>query len=130
MADMLERGAAYLEARRDEVMTRAVVYQRGVARLTIQATVGRTVFEETDANGAYLRTESRDFLVLAADLVVGGAAVRPEAGDRIEEISGDGKTYVYEVLAPGREPCWLFADAYRITLRIHTKQVEAPVKSD
>ncbi|MBE3123763.1 MAG: hypothetical protein IMZ65_03080, partial [Planctomycetes bacterium] len=46
----------------------------------------------------------------------------PERGDRIREPQ-DGKTFVYEVMAPGKEPHYRFSDLYRRTLRIHTKQV-------
>jgi hypothetical protein len=46
----------------------------------------------------------------------------PERGDAIRE-QQDGKVYVYEVMAPGKEACWRWSDPYRQTLRIHTKQV-------
>jgi hypothetical protein len=49
--------------------------------------------------------------------------VLPQRGDRIRETDG-ATTYVYEVLAPGDEPHWHYSDAYRQTLRIHTKQVD------
>ena len=69
------------------------------------------------------KIESRDFLILTADLVLAGAATLPQRGDRIKETSGD-KVYVYEVLAPGKEPHYRFSDPYRKTLRIHSKQVD------
>ena len=37
-------------------------------------------------------------------------------------MQGD-KTFEYEVLAPGKEPCLRYSDPFRKTLRIHTKQV-------
>jgi hypothetical protein len=70
-----------------------------------------------------VRHESRDFLLLAADLVLDGTSTLPQRGDRIYESQGD-QTYVYEVTAPAKEPCWRYSDPYRKTLRIHTKQVE------
>ena len=103
-------------------MTRPVTYQRGTASVEVQATVGRTVFETADDYGVVQHSESRDFLILAADLVLDGAAVLPERGDRIRE-TASGKVYVYEVMAPGKEPPWRWSDLYRRTLRIHTKQV-------
>ena len=45
MTDLLGQGAAWLEGMRHRHMTRPVVYQRGALAVTIQATVGRTVFE-------------------------------------------------------------------------------------
>jgi hypothetical protein len=122
MADLLEWGSAWLDTMRSKHLTRPVTYQRGAAAVEIAATVGRTVFELADAYGVVERTESRDFLVMTGDLVIGGAGVLPERGDRIRETAGD-KVYVYEVMAPGKEPCWRFGDDYRRTLRIHTKQV-------
>lgn len=124
MADLLEQGTAWLEGMRHRHMTRPVVYQRGAQSVEVQATVGRTVFEAADAYGVVERTESRDFLILTADLVLDGQVVLPERGDRIRETQ-DGKVYVYEVMAPGKEPCYRFSDVYRQTLRIHTKQVAA-----
>jgi len=122
VADLLEHGAAWLEGMRKAHASRPVLYERGAASVEVQATVGRTLFEVTDDYGVVQRTESRDFLILAADLVLGGAAVLPERGDRVRETQ-DGRTYVYEVMAPGKEPPWRFSDAYRRTLRVHTKQV-------
>ena len=40
----------------------------------------------------------------------------------IRETDG-GKTYEYEVMAPGNDPCWRWSDDYRRTLRIHTKLI-------
>jgi hypothetical protein len=103
-------------------LAHTVTYLRGDQSVDVPATVGRTDFEAVDAYGAVERTESRDFLILAADLVLSGAAVLPEPGDRIREVQ-NGKTYVYEVMAPAKEPCWKWSDPYRRTLRIHTKEV-------
>jgi hypothetical protein len=86
------------------------------------ATIGKTTFELDDGYGVLVRHESRDFLVLAADLVLAGVPVIPQRGDRIEETQGDA-TFVYEVSAPAKEPCWRFSDAFRKTLRIHTKEI-------
>ena len=49
--------------------------------------------------------------------------MEPQAGDKIAEVLG-AELVIYEVMAPGREPCWRYSDPYRITLRIHTKQVD------
>jgi hypothetical protein len=65
---------------------------------------------------------NRDFLVAAADLVLGGNEIEPQAGDKIRE-TVDGTTYVYEVMAPKGEPVWRWADGCRVLRRIHSKQV-------
>lgn len=120
--DLLEHGAAWLEDQRTRHLSRMVTYLRGTDSVDIVATIGQTTFEQADEYGVVHRTESRDFLVLAADLVLGGNATLPQAGDRIRETAGD-QTFIYEVMAPGGEPPWRYSDPYRRTLRIHTKHV-------
>ncbi len=122
MPDLLEQGATWLDEQRHAHLTRTVTYERGADSVQVQATIGRTVFEQADEYGAIHRIESRDFLVRAADLVLGGTQTLPQAGDRIRETDG-GVTHVYEVMAPGTEPPWRYSDAYRRVLRVHTKHV-------
>ncbi len=122
MTDLLEQGAAWLDAQRHEHMTRSVVYERGAESIDIAATVGRTEFEQTDEYGVVQRLESRDFLIRTAELVLGGQRVLPQAGDQIREISGN-QMHRYEVMGPGGAPPWRYSDAYRLTLRIHTKHI-------
>ena len=122
MADLLQKGSDWLEGMRTAYASRPVVYVRGTDSVEVPATVGKTVFRLDKGYGAIERVEARDYLVLAVDLVLGGAAALPKAGDRIRETEGD-KAFVYEVMAPGGEPCWRWSDPYRRTLRIHTKHV-------
>ena len=93
-----------------------------IFHLKVAATVGKTVFRLDKGYGVQERIESRDYLILAADLQIGGTPALPKPGDQVRETE-DGKTFVYEVLAPGNEPCWRYSDLYRVTLRIHTKLV-------
>ncbi len=125
MADLLQQGSAFLEAKRHQHMTRSVTYLRGADSVQLQATVGRTLFEQTDQFGVIQRIESRDYLVRAVDLVfVAGQQALPQVGDRIREPAGTG-ALIYEVMAPGAsggaEPPFRFSDPERTTLRIHTK---------
>jgi hypothetical protein len=122
MTDLLEQASAWLDRMRARHMVRPVTYCRGKQSVEVQATLGRTVFEIADAYGVVEQSESRDFLILACDLVLGGTQTLPERGDRVWETQ-EGKTFVYEVMAPGKEPHYRFSDVYRRTLRIHTKQV-------
>lgn len=123
MPDLLQKSSAWLEDQRTKFLTQSVVYQRGTDTVELPATIGTTVFQIDDGAGALLRIESRDYLIRAVDLVLGGNAILPKRGDRIRETSGT-QVFVYEVVAPGDEPCWRWSDAYRQTLRIHTKQVD------
>ena len=123
MADLLQKASAWLEDQRTKFLTQSVVYQRGTDTAPVPATVGQTVFQIDDGAGALLRIESRDYLIRAVDLVLGGNAILPKRGDRIREAVG-AQVFVYEVVGPGDEPCWRWSDSYRQTLRIHTKQVD------
>lgn len=122
MADLLEIGSQWLQSQRKLHATRTVTYRRGTATVTVQATVGRTVFEQEDGNGAIVRMQVRDYLIDAADLVLGGQPTLPECGDRITETVGTTQ-FIYEVMPLGTEPHWRYSDPYRQTLRIHTKHI-------
>jgi len=123
VADMLEQAAGWLDGQRMAHLSRPVQYCRGGDSVQVAATVGKTVFEIDDGYGAVERFESRDFLIPAAGLVLGGAETLPQPGDRIKETTGT-KVMVYEVMAPGKEPCWRWSDPYRRTLRVHAKQID------
>lgn len=125
MPDMLAQGLAWLEDQRHAHLTRQVVYERGGETIEVLATIGRTLFEQVDASGGVVQKfESRDFLVRASDLVLGGRPTLPKSGDRIRETSGE-QVVVYEVLTPlgGNEPPYRYSDPNRRTLRIHTKHI-------
>lgn len=123
MADLLQTASDWLHDRQKQHASRLVTYERGAATVAVQATIGRTIFEIDDEIGVVHKIESRDFLIHAADLVLSGSAVLPERGDRVRETDGT-TTYIYEVMAPGKEPHYRYSDAYRKRFRIHTKQVE------
>ncbi|MBL7044310.1 MAG: hypothetical protein ISR77_37135 [Pirellulaceae bacterium] len=123
MTDILQRGSDWLQDQRHKHATRTVTYERGVDTVDLAGTIGRTIFEIDNGHGLLERIESRDYLVLAIDLVLGGSLVLPQRGDRIREAQ-NGTTYVYEVMSPGKEPHWRWSDPYRKTLRIHTKQID------
>jgi hypothetical protein len=122
VADLLEGASAWLDAQRLKFMSRTVSYCRGKDSADVRAAIGKTVFEVDSGYGILERIESRDYLIPASDLVLASQVTLPLSGDRIRETQ-DGKAYVYEVMAPGKEPHFRFSDPYRRTLRIHTKHV-------
>ena len=124
MIDLLQKASEWLENKRTKYATCVVTYARGSQTAQVPATVGKTVFEVDEGFNILLRYEARDFLILTVDLVLGGIKTLPQKGDRIYETQDD-TIYTYEVLAPGKEPCWRFSDPWRKTLRIHTKQTAA-----
>jgi hypothetical protein len=123
VADLLAQASVWLENQRQRHLTQTVVYQRGSNTVSVLATIGATIFRIDDGAGALLRVEARDYLITAADLVVGGSPIVPRRGDRIRETFGS-QTFIYEVSAPGDEPEWRWSDPYRQTYRIHTQQVD------
>jgi len=123
MADLLEKASSWLQSQRTRHCSKKVTYVRGELSIEVDATIGRTIFQSDDGAGAVIRFESRDFLILAADLVLAGQVILPEEGDQIRESAGE-RVYVYEVSAPEGEMAWRYNDPYRQTLRIHSKQVE------
>lgn len=122
MTDLLERGAAWLDQQRSRHLTRTVTYLRGTDSAELPATIGQTTFEQADEYGVIHRTQSRDYLISAADLVLVGTVEQPKAGDRIRETVG-AQVFLYEVMAPGGEPPWRYSDPHRNTLRVRTKFV-------
>lgn len=122
MTDMLATGAVWFESMRVKFMTVPVTYCRDAATAEVRATIGKTVFEVAREYGVFEKYISRDYIVAAGELILNDNPVLPVRGDQIRETQG-GKTYVYEVMAPGNEPCWRWSDSYRRSLRIHTKQV-------
>jgi len=119
----MQQGAALIGAARKAQFATAIEYARGEQTVALTATVGRSVFELVDRDGFPIRSETRDYLFLAAELVLGGQLTTPQDGDVIRE-AGDGAVYVHEVMAPGDEPNWRFSDAGRSLLRVHTKQTD------
>ena len=123
MPDVLRNGSDWLADQLKEHASRPVAYRRGADEVSVQATIGRTLLKLDDGyGGVRMEWTDRDFLIHADDLVLNGNAVLPERGDLIRETQG-GKTFVYEVMAPGKEPAWRWSDVFRKVLRIHAKQV-------
>ena len=126
MEDLLRWGSDWLEEVRNKLLARPVTYVRGTQTVDVPASIGRTVFRLDKGYGVTERYEARDFLILSRDLRLGGTPALPQRGDRIREPEGC-RTFVYEVMAPGNEPHYRYADAFRKTLRIHTKLVSTEV---
>jgi len=122
MTDLLQTGSQWLEGMRHSHASHSVTYHRDAANVTLNATVGTSTFEIATTNGIE-PYETRDFLVRTADLILSGSPVTPARGDRIKEVL-NGDTVIYEVMSPGTEPPWRYSDGDRLTMRIHTKQVD------
>lgn len=124
MASLLDKASAMLDRVRRSHLSRTVTYARGDAFRELLAAVGSTQFERRDDYGNVTSLiESRDFIITAADLILGGQPATPMPGDTISE-ADDGTTRVYEVLSQGTAQPWRWSDQSRRTMRIHTKLVQ------
>jgi len=121
---VLRNGLSWLTAILQQQAAVSVTYRRGSDETAgITAIVGRTEFEATDDEGGVLRSQSRDYLIAPADLVIDGSQTLPNVGDKILETVGS-ETHLYEVLTLGVEGHWRWSDPFRTLMRIHTRQVE------
>lgn len=118
-ANLLRRGANWLDQQRASHLTSPVIYRRdGVADLPVSATTGSTRYEVGDAyGGTTVQAQVTDFLILALDLAVAG--IEPQPGD---VIVADGIRN--EVMAMGEDASgWRWSGPAKTTYRIHTKQI-------
>jgi hypothetical protein len=120
MPDLLHFGLDWLAGKLKEHASRTVVYRRGGNQVSVQATIGRTLMKIAVDEGVRMEWTDRDFLIVAADLVLAGNRIDPLRGDQVIDAGR-----VYEVMAPGGEPPWRWSDPFGHMLRIHTKFVEA-----
>jgi hypothetical protein len=124
---LLARGQAMLNRTFQGMEGVAVTYTRlvgGVERsVELTAWRGNTIFAGRTEQDVSVQWGERDYLVLAADLVLPTTgATTPHAGDRLTEtVSGR----VYEVASPDTgEPAWRPSDDRNDTrYRIHAKRV-------
>lgn len=124
MADVLKDASDWLGSMFIAHASRSVVYARGGDSVTLVASVGRTVHEVMNNLGIIVATESRDFIVTAADIEIDGSVVEPRSGDRITDTQGS-VDYVYEVMPFGKDSrTFRYCDADHSYLRIHTKEVD------
>ncbi len=123
MADLLEQGVSWLDGMRETHLSRAVTYQRGVESIDLAATSGSTTYEVADEAGVIVQAKATDFIVSAEALVLGGAATKPQVGDRIRLPSAT-KVLIFEVLDLGGAGHYRPSDPHGKMLRIHAKQVD------
>ena len=118
VSNILKAGTQWLSDMRIKHMSEAITYKRSSSTVTVMGTPGKTDYDVADESGLRVGSQVTDFLIIAADLILGGTATTPQHGDQII-FSGS----VYEVLNLPGDGCWRYSDPYKIALRIHTKQV-------
>ncbi len=98
----------------------SVTYTRGDRAVALVAVPSTTEFE-VETGDIIETAQSRDFSILASDLVLGGFATLPERGDTIRETI-DGVEQTHDVRAPAGSVHFRYLDPYRKVLKIHTTQ--------
>ena len=121
-SNLLRQGSEFLQTQRHTFMTDEVTYRRGLQSVVVKATVGKSEFELADESGFTIKTSVQDFLLMAADLILGGSTVTPKLGDQIE-MTRNSISVIFEVLTLPNGECWRYSDPFGKTLRIHTRQV-------
>ena len=112
--DLLGSAAEWLNEQCEKCLSVPVEYiPRNGTPLTVNATLGRTLFRAENEYGVTVRIESRDFLIRASFL-----PGEPQRGDRILYAGRE-----FEVLAPNSEGVWRWSGPQHITRRIHTKEI-------
>ena len=97
-------------------------YARGNDSVAIKIVPGRSWREVT--RGEFpVRVEQRDCLIIADELKLGGALVKPERHDTITiEIAGVSQTLEVAPLDLNAEP-WEPVDVYGIEIRVHVQLI-------
>lgn len=126
MANMLREGSSFLAQAQKAHASSPVTFKRDEDTVDVQAVIGRTEFQFQDSDGNTVTFQSRDYLILTADLVLGGNEVTPRAGDKILEVAGT-TTFTYEVQSPDGGDVWKYSDPFRQVRRIHTKLIKTEV---
>ena len=123
MSDRLETGVAHLASRLKSHASRQVTYRRGALAVTVLATLDSQLLRTTDRLGnTKVERTDRDFLITAADLVLGSQVVKPQRGDQVDVTFGN-VTERFEVVAVGTDPHWRYEDNHQQVLRVHTKSI-------
>lgn len=124
MADLLRDGMSWLADGLHDQAAQTVTYRRGADTASPKATFGSQLLRTTDGRGnTKIERTERDFIIRAADLVLGGAVTTPRRGDWIDVTFGD-VVERFEVMSPTKgEAPWRYSDPYQQMLRVHTKFV-------
>ncbi len=118
----LERG---MQRFADRLIAQAgvpVTYGRGDASIEIQAIPGNTSFDAASAEGIWSVAQADDWIVRAADLVIGGTLVLPAKEDWIRRTAG-GWILTYRVRPLGDDRCYAELKPSGLLVRIHAKLV-------
>ncbi len=89
--------------------------------MVLTAAVGAPRDTVDDYGDVQIVAGERDWLIASADLILDGDLILPVSGDHVHETVGE-TTYVWEILPIDGETCFIWSDATRTTMRVHTKR--------
>ena len=100
----------------------AVTYHRGASSVSVTAVPGRSDYE-VDTEYGVERSVTRDFIIEAADLVIGGSVITPQRGDQVKQTVGS-DVLVFEVMPPADGVDCYNLDQTGTSCRVHARQVD------
>jgi len=121
MANLLQTGSTWLNQQREAHMSTTVTYCRGLATATMTATQAATETNVVDDSGVEVRGQVDDWIISVAEMILHDSPAYPQEGDEIRETNGN-LEFVFAVTKGPDGKEWRYTDAYRQTMRIHTKR--------
>ena len=121
MADLIQKGASWLEGKRIAHRAVEVTVRRGGLSFTAQATKGFSQSMAETAEGVIVNERAEDYIISVADYDFGQGPVEPAVGDMIFDPSS-GSEVRMEVMPMAMDIEKRYTDSYRIAWRIHTKE--------
>lgn len=124
MSTLSERGRDALTRAQKVAAGASVTYTRkaDASAVTLTAIEAETTVHSGELPGR-VQVGERDYILAVADLMVAGAEVKPQIGDRIAQTL-NGSACVFEVMDPWPgEACWRYSSQWRSRYRVHTKKV-------
>jgi len=100
----------------------SITYARGGQAMSLEAVQGQTPVHVEDSDGQLVRSKRSDWIIRAADLILGDENITPMVSDTIR-VDVNKQTATYEVQRIAGEDCYYECDDLGTYLRIHTRQV-------
>lgn len=122
MANLISLGEAFAAERQKTAAGVSVVYHQGAGEVSLTAVPGSSEHEQVDYDGTAVVSQSVDFLIDPADLVIATVNIKPKNGDTIVS-SHTGSEKTYEVSSEFGVHHYEPSGTHGSRWRIHTKQV-------
>ena len=103
----------------------SIIYARGSNQISLTAVPARSLLQSTDVESlVQVQFTTRDYVIVAAELVIDSELTLPRKGDRITETIG-GQNKTFEVLKTDGDRFFSYCDDARSRIRVHTKETVA-----